>query len=107
MQFWFYPGKLQACIKDSRSRSIVHYPALPCVWPIVLGTKLIQSKVDDFEASDFVLNDGGMDWESVEAGLPLEESPLTFASASIPIDLDVQSLHPVGVSNPVISDGDK
>ena len=107
MQFWFCPGKLQACIKDTRSRSIVHYPALPRVWPIVLGTKLTQSEVDDFEALGFVLNDGGMDSESVEAGLPLGESPPTFASAPIPTELDVQSLHPVGVSNHVISDGDK
>ena len=107
MQFWFCPGKLQACIKDSWSKSIVHYPALPRVWPIVLGTELIQSEVDDFEALGFVLHDGGMDSESVEAGLPLGESPLTFASAPLLIDLDIQSLHPVGVSNPVISDGDK
>ena len=48
-----------------------------------------------------------MDSESVEAGLPLGESPPTFASAPIPTELDVQSLHLVGVSNPVISDGDK
>ena len=107
MQFWFYPRKLQACIKDTRSRSIVHYPALPSVWPIALGTKLTQSEIDDFEASGFVLNDGRMDSESVEAGLPLGESPTTFASAPFPIHLDNQSLHPVGVSSPVIPDGDK
>ena len=29
MQFWFCRGKLQACIKDSCSKSIVHFPALP------------------------------------------------------------------------------
>ena len=40
MQFWFYPGKLQACIKDTQSKSIVHYPALPLVWPIMHGMKL-------------------------------------------------------------------
>ena len=34
MQFWFCPGKLQACIKDTHSRSIVHYPVLPHVWPV-------------------------------------------------------------------------
>ena len=67
MQFWFCPGKLQACIRDTWSRSIVHYPTLPHVWPIVLGTKLTQSEVDDFKALDFVLNDGEMDSESVEA----------------------------------------
>ena len=68
---------------------------------------MTQSEVDDFKASGFVLNDGGMDLESVEASLPLEESPPTFASAPFSIDLDVQSLHPVGVSSLVISDGDK
>ena len=40
MQFWFCPRKFQACIKDSRSRSIVHFPALPLVWPIMSGTNL-------------------------------------------------------------------
>ena len=68
---------------------------------------MIQSEVDDFEASDFVLNDGGMDSESVEAGLPLGESPPIFASAPFPVDLDIQSLHPVGISSPVIPDDDK
>ena len=34
MQFWFCPKKLQACVKETRSRSIVHYPTLPLVWPI-------------------------------------------------------------------------
>ena len=107
MQFWFCPGKLQACIKATRSRSIVHYLALPRVWPIALGTKLTQSEVDDFEASGFLLSDAGMGLESIVASLPLEESPLTFASAPFLVDLDIQSLHPVGVSSPVILDGDK
>ena len=73
----------------------------------MLGTKLTQSEVDDFKASSFVLNDGGMDSESVEAGLPLGESAPTFASAPFPADLDIQSLHLVGVSSPVILDDDK
>ena len=68
---------------------------------------MTQSEVDDFEASGFVLNDGGMDSKSVEAGLPLGESAPTFASAPFPIDLDIQSLHPVGVSSPIVPDGDK
>ena len=51
MQFWLYPRKLQACIKDTHSRSIVHYPVLPHVWPVQCGTNLTQAEVDDFEAS--------------------------------------------------------
>ena len=37
MQFWFCPGKLQACVKETRFRSILHYPTLPLVWPVKLG----------------------------------------------------------------------
>ena len=107
MQFWFYPEKLQACIKDTWSRSIIHYPALLLVWPIMHGTKLIQSKVDDFKASGFVLSDGEMDSVLVEADLPLEELAPTLASIPFSADLDIQSLHLVGVSNPIVSDGDK
>ena len=107
MHFWFYLGKLQACIKDTRSRSIVYYPALPLVWPIIYKTKLIQSEVDDFKALGFVLSNGVMDSVSVEANLPLEESIPTLASAPLSADLDIQSLHPVGVSSPIVPDGDK
>ena len=37
----------------------------------------------------------------------MEESAPTFASAPFPADLDIQSLHPVGVSSPIIPDNDK
>ena len=72
MQFWFCPGKLQACIKDTRSRSIVHYPVLSNAWPIQRGTNLTQAEVDDFEASGFSICSGVAELGGAESGLPLE-----------------------------------
>ena len=48
-----------------------------------------------------------MDSISVEADLPLEELVPTLASALLSADLDIQSLHLVGVSRLVVLDGDK
>ena len=59
MQFWFCLGKLQACIEDTRSRFIIHYPTLPHVWHVQCRTNLTQAEVDDFEASGFSLCSGG------------------------------------------------
>ena len=72
MQFWFCLGKLQACIKDTRSRSIVHYLVLPSAWPIQRGTNLTQAEVDDFEASGFSLCSGVAELIRAESGLPSE-----------------------------------
>ena len=42
----------------TRSRSIVHYPILPLVWPIKCGTNLTKGEVEGFEAAGFVLEVG-------------------------------------------------
>ena len=72
MQFWFCPRKLQACIKDTRSWSIVHYPMLPHAWPVQRGTNLTQAKVDDFEASGILLCSGVAELAGAESDLPSE-----------------------------------
>ena len=48
-----------------------------------------------------------MDLVFVEADLPLGESALTLASTPFPANLDIQSLHPVGVSSPIVPEGNK
>ena len=72
-----------------------------------MGQKLTQSEVNDFEASGFVLSDGEMDSISIEANLPLGESTSTLTSIPFSTNMDIQSLHPIGVSNPIVPDGDK
>ena len=73
MQLWLCLKKLQACIKESRSRSIIHYSILPHVWPIKYGTNLIQVVVDDFEANGFLLCGSLMELPSIQIGLLSEE----------------------------------
>ena len=106
MQFWFWLGKLQACIKDTRSRSIVHYPVLPNAWPVQHGTNLTQAKVDDFEASRFSLCSGVVELGGAESGLHSE-----VLSNVVPNPLsstvDVQSINPELIRSPAISNSDR
>ena len=106
MQFWFFPRKLQACIKDSRSRSIVHYPALPHVWPVQHGMNLTQAKVDDFEASRFSLCSGVVELPAAQSGLP-SEVLLNLAPNPLPSTVDVQPINPEVIRSPAIYDSDK
>ena len=53
-----------------------------------------------------VLNNGVVDLVLVEVDLPLEESIPTLASVPLSADLDIQSLHPIGVSSPIVPDND-
>ena len=106
MQFWFCLGKLQACIKDTRSRSIVHYPMLPHVWPVQRGTNLIQAEVDDFEASRFSLCSRVAELLGAESDLP---SDVLSDVAPNPLSstVDVQPINPELIRSPAISDGDR
>ena len=106
MQFWFCPGKLQACIKDTRSRSIVHYPVLPNAWHVQRGMNLTQAEVDDFEASGFSLCNGVAELIGAKSGLPSE-----VLSDIVPNPLsstvDVRPINPELIRSPAISDGDR
>ena len=106
MQFWFCPRKLQACIKDTRSRSIVHYPVLPNAWPVQRGTNFTQVEVDDFEASGFSLCSGVAELGGAESGLPWE-----VLSDVVPNPLsstvDVQPINPELIRSPAISNSNR
>jgi hypothetical protein len=39
----------------------VHYPDIPCKWPVKVGTNLIQSEVEALEAVGFTIDDGNND----------------------------------------------
>ena len=106
MQFWFCPRKLQACIKDTRSRSIVHYPMLPHVWPVQRGRNLIQAEVDDFEAFGFSLCSGVAELLGAESGLP-SEVLLNVAPNPLSSSVDVQPINPKFIQSLAISDGNK
>ena len=107
MQFWFCPRKFQACIKDSRSRSIVHFPALPLVWPIMSGTNLTQAEVAEFEASGFSFSTGEKNLSSVHPGLPLEESLSNNDPISLSAPVGIEPVVLVPVCSQIVSDGDK
>ena len=107
MQFWFCPGKLQACIKDTWFRSIVHYSILALVWPVKCGTNLTQAKVDDNEASRFSLSTGITKLPSIQISLALEESFPNVAPIPLSLVVDIQPMHPVLVRSPIVSNGDK
>ena len=106
MQFWFCPGKLQACIKDTRSRSIVHFSVLPHAWAVQRGTNLTQAGVDDFEASGFSLCSGVADLGGAESGLPLEVL-LDVVPNPLSSVVDVQPINPELIRSPAISDDDR
>ena len=107
MQFWFCLGKLQACVKETRSRSIVHYPTLPLVWPVKVGTILSQAEVDGFEASGFVLDSAVTDVPCPEVALP-PQHPLPLPShGPSSTTADVRSGYSDSVSPQVLSDGDR
>jgi hypothetical protein len=55
-QFWFCSMSINGCISDL-VKSILHYPDIPDVWPIAVGTNLSQIEVEDLEAAGFVLDD--------------------------------------------------
>ena len=107
MQFWFCPRKLQAYVKEARSRSIVHYPTLPFVWPVKAGTILSQAEVDGFEASGFVLDSAVTDVPCPEVALP-PQHPLPLPSyGPSSTAVDVRSGYSDSVSPQVLFDGDK
>ena len=106
MQFWFCLGKLQACIKDTRSRSIVHYPALPHVWPVQCGTNLTQAEVDDFEASRFSLCSGVSKLSGAESGFSLEVLS-NMAPNPLSSTVDIQPINPELIRSPAIFDSEK
>ena len=107
MQFWFCPGKFQACIKDLRSRSIVHFPALPLVWPIMSGTNLTQAEVAEFEASGYSFSTSETNLSSVHPGLPLEESLPSNDPISLSAPVGIELVVPIPVCSQIVSDGDK
>jgi hypothetical protein len=41
-----------------RSKRIIHYPQIPCVWPVKIGTNLIKVEVEAFEAMGFQIDSG-------------------------------------------------
>ena len=100
MQFWFCPGKFQAYIKDSRSRSMVHFPALPLVWLIMSGTNLTQTEVDEFEAFEYSFSGEVTNLSSVHSGLPLEKSLPRCDPIPLFAPIDIQPM-------PIVFDGDK
>ena len=107
MQLWFCPRKLQACIKDLRSRSIVHFLALPLVWPIISGTNLTQAEVAEFEASGYSFSTGETNLPSVHSDLPLEKSLPNNDPISLSTPVDNEPMVLVPVCSQIFSDGDK
>ena len=98
---------LQAYIKESRSRSFVHFPILLLVWPIKCGTNFTQAKVDDFEASKFSFSNGLTKLPLVQCGLSLEELLPNVNIVPKFATVDIQSMHPIPICSPIISDSDK
>ena len=107
MQFWFCPGKLQACVKETRSRSILHYPTLPLVWPVKLGTSLSQAEVDGFEASGFVLASDVTDVQCAEVAMPPQQSLPLPSHGPSSCAADIRFGYSDSVSPQVLSDGDR
>ena len=106
MQFWFCPRKLQAYIKDTCSRSIVHYPLLPHVWHVQRGTNLFQAEMDDFEASGFSFCSGVVELPAAQTSLLSKVLSNVAPNPSSSI-VDVQPINPELVRNLTISDSDK
>jgi hypothetical protein len=51
-QFWFCPNDVNGCV-STRSRWILHYPPIPDIWPVKVGTNLSQVEVEGLEAAGF------------------------------------------------------
>ena len=107
MHFWFCPGKPQACVKETWSRLIVHYPTLPLVWPVKFGTNLTKTEVDGFEASGFAITTSVTHVPSIQLSMPSEQSlPLPSHVPSSTVS-NIRSVHSDLVSIQVVFDGDK
>lgn len=51
-QFWFCPNDVNGCVL-TRSKWILHYPPIPDIWPVKVGTNLSQVEVEGLEAIGF------------------------------------------------------
>jgi hypothetical protein len=54
-QFWFCPNDVNGCMV-TRSRWILHYPAIPNMWHVMVGTNLTQAEVEGLEAVGFKID---------------------------------------------------
>ena len=77
------------------------------MWPIKCGTNFTQAEVDDFEASRFSFSSGLTKLPLVQCGLSLEELFPNVDIVPLLATIDIQSMHPVPICSPIISDGDK
>ena len=95
-------------MKETQSRSILHYPTLPLVWPIKLGTlSLTPAEVDGFEASGFVQAIGVIDVLCTEVAIPPQQSLPLASHVPLSSAADVCSVYSDFVSTQVLSDGDR
>jgi hypothetical protein len=42
----------------AHSKWVIHYPDVPHIWPVKVGTSLTQAEVEDLEAASFQIDDG-------------------------------------------------
>jgi hypothetical protein len=56
-QFWFCPLDVTKCI-IAHCKWVFHYPEVPQIWPVKVGTSLTQAEVEDLEAAGFQIDDG-------------------------------------------------
>ncbi|MGH2414804.1 MAG: hypothetical protein ACRDEA_14165, partial [Microcystaceae cyanobacterium] len=55
MQFFFCNDDIERCVKGTRRKWVVSKPAIPEVWPVKIGTNLIEKEILDLENAGFRL----------------------------------------------------
>jgi hypothetical protein len=56
-QFWFCPTDVIRCVMD-QTRCVMHYLDILEMWPVKVGTNLIQTEVEGLESTGFKIDDG-------------------------------------------------
>jgi hypothetical protein len=76
VQFWFCPSDVIKCVM-AQSKCVIHYPEVPQIWPVKVGTSLTQAEVEDLEAAGFQIDDGKEVLANICNGFPTFQGRIT------------------------------
>jgi hypothetical protein len=61
----------------AQSKCVIHYPDVPQIWPVKVGTSLTQAEVEDLEAAGFQIDDGEEVLANTHDGFPASQGRVT------------------------------
>jgi len=88
-EFWFCPDDIGRCVKGSKKRFVVDWPAVPMAWPVKRGTNLTMKEVLALEEAGFQLQQRGalsprrkfqvsMDMPLPRSHFPIQPNPTSY-----------------------------